>query len=193
MKTQKEKYKLLFILFQVNFSISMFTFGGGYVVLPMLQKHFVEKRKIIKEKQLYDIAAIAQSAPGAIAVNMSSLTGYSIAKIPGAVVSCLGAILPPLLLLSIISYYYDIFRSNSIISTALLGMQAGAAAVITDFVVTTIQTIYRQKNWILTTLVFFSFISNFFLDWNVLLILVLSVFIYILIPILQKKVRKIKK
>lgn len=193
MKTQKEKYKLLFILFQVNFSISMFTFGGGYVVLPMLQKHFVEKRKIIKEKQLYDIAAIAQSAPGAIAVNMSSLTGYSIAKIPGAVVSCLGAILPPLLLLSIISYYYDIFRSNSIISTALLGMQAGAAAVITDFVVTTIQTIYRQKNWILTTLVFFSFISNFFLDWNVLLILVLGVFIYILIPILQKKVRKIKK
>ena len=67
-------------LFRVNLIVSAFTFGGGYVGVPMLKKHFVTNRHVLSEEELFDIAAIAQSSPGAIAINLSALTGYRIAK-----------------------------------------------------------------------------------------------------------------
>ena len=63
-------------LFRVNLIVSAFTFGSGYVVVPMLKKHFVTNRHVLSEEELFDIAAIAQSSPGAIAINLSALTGY---------------------------------------------------------------------------------------------------------------------
>lgn len=87
----KYRLKTYFRLFAVNLFISAFTFGGGYVVVPMVRRFFVEKSHDFSEEELLDMAAVAQSAPGAIAVNLSALAGYRIAKTAGVLVSCAAA------------------------------------------------------------------------------------------------------
>ena len=86
----------------MTFSISAFTFGGGYVVIPMMRKYFVNELELISEEELLDMAAIAQSTPGAIAVNTAVLVGYRISGLTGAIITCIGTVLPPLLILSVI-------------------------------------------------------------------------------------------
>lgn len=159
-------------LFRVNLIVSAFTFGGGYVVVPMLKKYFVTKRQLISEEELFDIAAIAQSSPGAIAINLSALTGYKIGKLPGAVISCTAAILPPLILLSIISAGYEVFRSSHIVSAVLLGMQAGAAALIVDYIVDMSRMILKKRSVFLTLMVPAAFLSSLLFHINAMLILI---------------------
>lgn len=79
----KKRIKLYFWLFGVNLFISTFTFGGGYVVVPMIRKYYVEKKALFSEEELLELAAVAQSSPGAIAVNLSALAGYRTAVLPG--------------------------------------------------------------------------------------------------------------
>ena len=88
-------------LFCSTFYLSAFTFGGGYVIIPLMRKKFVEQLHWIDEEEMMDLTAIAQSSPGAIAVNASILVGYRVAGVPGALVTVLGTVLPPLIILSI--------------------------------------------------------------------------------------------
>ena len=90
-------------LFTSTFTLSAFTFGGGFVIIPLMRKKFVEQLHWIDEEEMMDLTAIAQSSPGAIAVNASILVGYRVAGVPGALVTVLGTVLPPLIILSIIS------------------------------------------------------------------------------------------
>ncbi|WP_313134646.1 chromate transporter [Anaerocolumna sp.] len=85
-----KSFKLYFSLFRITFNISAFTFGGGYIVIPMMRKYFVNDLKLISERELLDMAAIAQSTPGAIAVNIAVLVGYRISGITGAVIKADG-------------------------------------------------------------------------------------------------------
>ncbi len=169
---QIKKLKLYFSLFRITFYMSAFTFGGGYVVIPMMRKYFVNNLKLISEQELLDMAAIAQSTPGAIAVNLAVLIGYRIAGIHGAFISCIGTVLPPLLILSVISHFYNSFRSNRVISSVLKGMEAGIAASIVDLVINMTQGIFKEKNWLLTLMVPASFLSSFILNINVLVIII---------------------
>lgn len=167
-----KKIKLYFLLFRITFSISAFTFGGGYIVIPMMRKYFVTNLEMIIEQELLDMAAIAQSTPGAIAVNLSVLVGYRITGIQGAIICCIGTVLPALLILSIISFSYSAFRSSRIISSLLKGMEAGVAASILDLVIDMIQGILKEKNRLLTLMVLASFLASFFLNINVLIIII---------------------
>ena len=90
------KPHLYFWLFSINLFISAFTFGGGYVVVPMIRKYFVEQKKLFDEDELMNMAAVAQSVPGAIAINLSALAGYRCAGTAGVLISCLASILPPI-------------------------------------------------------------------------------------------------
>lgn len=170
MKT--EKLKLYLSLFKITFSISAFTFGGGYIVIPMMRKYFVNDLKLIDEQELLDMAAIAQSTPGAIAVNIAVLIGYRISGITGAIISCIGTVLPPLLILSIISFFYKSFRDNRIISAILKGMEAGVAAIIVDLVIDMTQGILKEKNLLLTLMVPIAFLASFILNVNILFIII---------------------
>ena len=85
-------------LFCSTFYLSAFTFGGGYVIIPLMRKKFVEQYHWIEEEEMLDLTAIAQSSPGAIAVNASILIGYRLAGLFGALVTVLGTVLPPLIL-----------------------------------------------------------------------------------------------
>ena len=100
-----EKLKLLLWLFKTDFFISSFTFGGGYVVLPMIRKYFIEQKHLFSEEELMDMSAVAQSSPGAIAINLAVLCGKKVAGWPGIFVAGIAAVLPPLLILSAVSAF----------------------------------------------------------------------------------------
>lgn len=131
MKDKKiEKDHLYWKLFSTCFVISMSTFGGGLVIISMLQKKFVEELEWIDHEEMLDLVAIAQSCPGVMAVNSATIIGYHLAGIPGAILTAFGSILPPMIILSVISVFYKQFRENRIVALILRGMQAGVAAVL---------------------------------------------------------------
>ena len=173
----RKNLKLYFSLFKVTFSVSCFSFGGGYVIVPLLRKYLVENMKILTNEELLDMAAVAQSSPGAIAVNLSSLIGYKLLGKLGSIITCIGTVLPPLLILSVISIFYEAFRSNAIISAILKGMEAGVAATIVDLVIDMSKDVFKEKNLLLSLLVPFSFIASFFFNINVLFIILLGAFL----------------
>lgn len=119
-------------LFLTMFRLSAFTFGGGFVIVTLLKREFCDKRGWISQEEMLDLAAIAQTAPGAVAVNTAILAGRRVAGFPGVCAAFLGIILPPMLILSIVSLFYSAFAENRIAALALQGMQAGAAAVIAE-------------------------------------------------------------
>lgn len=183
-----QKLKLYLSLFRITFSISAFTFGGGYIVIPMMRKYFVNGLGVISEQELLDMAAIAQSTPGAIAVNLAVLVGYRISGIAGAVIACIGTVLPPLIILSIISFFYKAFRDNKIISAILKGMEAGVAAIIVDLVIDMGQGIVKEKNLLLTLMAPAAFLASFVFNINILVIIIsCSILCFMQVYIKSKK------
>ena len=142
----KNKKQVYLKLFTSTFYLSTFTFGGGFVIIPLMKKKFVDDLKWIEEEEMLNLTAIAQSSPGAVAVNASILLGYQVAGITGALVSILGTVLPPLIILSIISTFYTAFRDNIVVNAVLKAMQAGVAAVICDVVLTMGGSISKTKD-----------------------------------------------
>lgn len=166
-------------LFGINLFISAFTFGGGYVVIPMIKKYYVEEKQLFDEEELMDIAAIAQSSPGAIAINMSALAGYRVAGWQGLLISCFAAILPPLVILSVVSAVYSLIRDNRIISAVLKGMEAGVAALIVDLIIDMYALIIKEKQLFYTCMVPAAFILNYIFHVNVAIIILGTLFVCI--------------
>ena len=161
----------LWTLFWSVFKISACTFGGGFVIVPLMRDKFVKKLEWIEEDEMLDLTAIAQSSPGAIAVNAAISVGYKVAKIPGAIVAILGSILPPLIIITIISEFYDAFRSNQYVSLAMKGMLAGIAAVIFDVVIKMGTDIFKTKRVLYIIILFGSFALTRFLNVSVVWII----------------------
>lgn len=167
----KRDWKVYWKLFSSTFYLSAFTFGGGFVIIPLMKKKFVDELHWIDEKEMLDLTAIAQSSPGAIAVNASILVGYRIAGFPGAALTILGTVLPPLIILSVISFFYAAFRSNRFIAALLKGMQAGVAAVICDVVFSLGGNVTRQKKILPVLVMVGAFIATYFFKVNIILII----------------------
>lgn len=169
-QNKREKYKKLFLS---TFQLSCCTFGGGFVIIPLMRKKFVEELGWIEEQEMLDLTAIAQSSPGAIAVNASILVGYHIAGIPGALLSVIGTVLPPLIIISIISLFYQAFRDNIIINMAMAGMLCGVAAVIFDVVIRMAKSIFQQKRTLPLLVMAGSFIAVRFFSVNIIFIILI--------------------
>lgn len=169
----KKDIRFYWKLFLSTFTLSAFTFGGGYVIVPLMQKKFVEELKWIEEDEMLDLVAIGQSAPGPIAVNTSILLGYRMAGITGALITVFGTILPPLIIISVISYFYIAFRDNKIIKALLTGMQAAVAAVIIDVVIGMASKIIKNKKVLPIVIMALSFIAAAFLNINIVIILLI--------------------
>lgn len=151
-------------LFLSTFYLSAFTFGGGYVIVPLMRKKFVNEYKWIGEEEMIDLIAIAQSSPGAIAINSSIIIGYKLAGVIGALCTLIGTILPPLIIISIVSLFYIAFRDNAIVNGAMKGMQAGVAAIIADVVFKLVGDIRNLKNSISVYIMLGAFIATFFMN-----------------------------
>lgn len=167
----KKDFKIYWTLFTSTFYLSAFTFGGGFVIVPLMKKKFVDDLNWIEEKEMLDLTAISQSSPGAIAVNASILIGYRIAGFLGSLVSIIGTILPPLIILSIVSIFYTKFRDNGAINALLKGMQAGVAAVIADVVISLGNSVIKGKNFISAIVMIGAFIATYFFKVNVIYII----------------------
>lgn len=174
---KKYKIKDLIWLFFINIFISTFTFGGGYVVVSMVRKYFVEKRKLFNEDELITMSAISQTTPGAIAINLSALAGYKVAGTIGTIISCIGAIIPPITILSIVSLWYQVFGTNHMIMAILKGMQAGIAAIIVDLLIGMIRVITEQKSKILTTMIPITFVASYIFNVNIIVIITITIII----------------
>lgn len=125
-----KKRKILFQIFISTLYLSAFTFGGGYVIVTLMKKKFVDQYHWIENQEMLDLIAVAQSAPGAIAVNGAIVVGYKLAGLAGALTAILATILPPFFIIWLIAAFYDAFRANRIIASVLEGMQSAVAAVI---------------------------------------------------------------
>lgn len=169
MECKRKKYGKLFLS---TFQLSACTFGGGFVIIPLMRRKFVEELHWLEEQEMMDLTAIAQSSPGAVAVNASILVGYRAAGTAGALVTVLGTVLPPFLIISVISFFYTAFRDNPVIGMAMTGMQAGVAAVICDAVITMGKEIIKCRRVLPLVMLTASFAAVRF--WNVHVILLIS-------------------
>ena len=131
---KKPAARRLVKLFFSMLYISAFTFGGGFVIVTLMKRKFVDELHWMTEEEMLDIAAMAQSSPGAIAVNAANLVGWRVGGFAGMLTSVIATIIPPMAILTVISIFYAAFASNPYVSQALRGMQAGVAAVILDVV-----------------------------------------------------------
>lgn len=171
------KQKIFIKLFLSTFQLSACTFGGGFVIIPLMRKKFVDELHWIEEQEMMDLTAIAQSAPGAIAVNASILVGFHVAGVLGALITVLGTVLPPLIIISVISFFYTAFRDNVIVNMAMTGMLAGVAAVICDVVVTMGRSIFQKKRILPIGVLVASFIAARFMKFNIILIILICAII----------------
>ena len=158
---KKNKYWQLFLS---TFKLSACTFGGGFVIIPLMRERFVKELHWIEEEEMLDLTAIAQSSPGSIAINASILVGYHVAGI-------VGSALPPLIIISIISAFYQAFRSNKYVSMAMAGMLAGVAAVIFDVVINMAWPILKKKRLLPIAVMLAAFVATRFFSVNIILII----------------------
>ena len=169
----KKSPKLYLKLFTSTFYLSAFTFGGGYVIVPLMKKKFADDLHWIEEKEMIDLAAIAQSAPGPIAVNAAILVGYRIAGVLGALTTIIGTVLPPFVILAVISLFYQAFATNLWVAALLQGMQSGVAAVIADVVFSMAGGVIKEKKWLPVLIMIGVFVANYFFGVNVILLILI--------------------
>ena len=173
-KQMTTKSEILKKLFFSTFYLSAFTFGGGYVIITLLKQKFVDELHWISEDEMLDLVALAQSSPGPIAVNGAILVGYKLAGIPGVLTSVLGAVIPPFVILTLISSFYTVFKSNLIIKTLLTGMKAGVAAVIMSVVFDMMTGVTKSRDPALVIVMIAAFLANFIFHINVVFIILLT-------------------
>lgn len=187
-KPENQKH-ILATLFFATLYLSTFTFGGGYVIVTLLKDKFVDHYHWIDEEEMLDLVAIAQSSPGAIAVNGAIVIGYKLCKIPGVLVSVLGAVIPPMVILSLVSVFYDAFRTNPYIAALLGGMKAGVGAVIASVVYDMGANVVKTKDWINIVIMLVSFCASYFFGVNVVLIIIAVAVFGLLRTVFEEKRR----
>ena len=116
--------KKLLLLFLTFFKIGLFTFGGGYAMISIIEDEFVSRKKILEHDEFMDVIAIAESTPGPIAINSATYIGYKVAKFFGSLFATLGVVLPSLIIIFVISLFFDAFLSLTLVSYAFRGIQA---------------------------------------------------------------------
>lgn len=121
---------MLWQLFKTFFLIGAFTFGGGVAMIPIIEEEVVTKKKWLTPEEFLDVLAVTQSSPGVLAANMSTYVGYQLKGVSGAVVSCLGAVLPSVLIITLIATFFMDFRDNPIVDLLFLGIRPAVAALI---------------------------------------------------------------
>ncbi len=161
--------KQLARLFAAFFKIGAFTFGGGYAMIPLIQREAVQKNRWISEEDILEIVAIAESTPGPIAVNAATFVGYRVGRIPGAVCATLGVVLPSFAIILAISGILSRFQESKAVQYAFFGVRAGVLALI----VKALWGMYRkcEKSWLAYGVMIGVFLAVAVLDIPVLPVL----------------------
>ncbi len=191
-ENKSSKIRILLKLFFTMLYISAFTFGGGFVIVTLMKKKFADEYHWIDEKEMLDIASMAQSSPGAIAVNAAVIVGKKMGGVFGIIASVLGTVIPPIVIISLISLFYNAFSENKYAALVLRGMQAGVAAVILDVVCSLSSGYVKNKKVFEIILIALSFVLVFFFKVNVIII-ILSAAAFGVISVFVRKRKAVKK
>lgn len=121
--TPAQEVKSLGTLFFTFFKIGLFTFGGGYAMIALLEEEFIQRRRWLDKDEFLDMAAIAESTPGPVAINSATYLGYKLAKVPGAATATVAVCLPSFLIIYAISLFFEQFTQLTVIANAFKGIQ----------------------------------------------------------------------
>ena len=187
---QKKNLEQLWILFKSMFLLSACTFGGGFVIVSLMKKKFVEELKWLEEDEMLDITANTQSSPGPLPVNASVIIGYRMQGIPGSLAAVLGTILPPMFVISLICVFYTEFRQNLYIAAALQVMRAGVAAVILDVTWNLAKNVWNSHSVFYTSLMVLSFCGAYFFGVSAMIIILICLVIGITEAVLTSYKKK---
>jgi chromate transporter len=184
---KNKNYKLLFEIFTTFFKIGLFTFGGGYAMIPIIEKEIVDKKKWVNRSQITNILTISQSMPGAIAINSSTFIGFKLKRRLGAFFATLGVILPSLIIITLIALFFDKFIENKIVQDFFYGVKPIVAALI-------FYAAYKiSKNTIIDKITFFIFLISFILillKINVIYLIILGAFLGNILYFSSKNLRE---
>lgn len=154
------KLKTLLKLFFTMFKIGLFTFGGGYAMVVILENEMVEKKGWIEQEEFYNLLAIAESTPGPIAINSSTYIGYRIAGVLGSILATLGVVLPSFIIIYLISLFFDAFLSLTLVAYAFKGIQMAVCYLILSAGVKMFKKLKKTPlNLVLFSLTFVVFIT----------------------------------
>ena len=182
-----QKKHVLWKLFVSTLYLSAFTFGGGYVIVTLMKEKFVDELHWIEEDEMLDLIAIAQSAPGAIAVNGAIVVGYKLAGLVGALVAIVATIIPPFVIISVISYFYELFRDSFVLNRLLSGMQAGVGAVIASVVWDMGGGVVKQKSAVSDLIMLAAFAAACIFRVNVVYIILTCIVLGVLRTVLAER------
>ena len=171
MKRDKNFY---WLLFKSTFIISMFTVGGGYVIIPLLKAKYVDEFHWISDEETLNMVAIAQSTPGIMAVNTAIMLGYRMAGILGALTGMFATILPPLIIITIIAAFYSVVASNEYVKLVLKGMQCGATALLLSVAIDLLKKQFAKKLLLPIAIIIGTFVANVFFDVNIMLLVAID-------------------
>lgn len=186
MEQNLSRGRKLWTLFTSLLYISAFTFGGGFVIVTFMKRRFVDKLGWLDEQEMLDMTALAQSSPGPIALNAAIQVGWRVGGAVGMVIATIATILPPMIILTVVSIFYSAFANNEYVALVLKGMQAGVAAVIADVVCDLGGKVLKTKSWIHIALMLAAFIATYFLNINVIFVILASALIGVILSLIDR-------
>lgn len=150
---KRSKVKVLWELFFTFFKISPVSFGGGYAMIPLLERAVTERKKWVKKEDIADLLVMAQTVPGSIAVNTATFIGYRIAGLAGAVVGTIGIVTPTFLIIVILAALFMSFQHNPIVEAAFMGIRPAIVALIAYAAITIGKTAINNKITVMIAMV----------------------------------------
>ena len=162
--------KKLLQIFWTFFKIGAFTFGGGYAMIPLIQREAVENRKWVTDEDILDIVAIAESTPGPIAINSATFVGYRAGGILGSAFATFGVVLPSFVIILALSFVLQQFQDVVAVQYAFRGIQAGVLALLFK----ALWTMYKKtpKGWVSYVVIGVSFLLTAILKINVIFVII---------------------
>ena len=139
----EKKWKKMLTLFWQFFQFGCFTFGGGWSIIAQMQKLYVEKEKTITSQELLDITSVGRSLPGTMIGNVAMLYGYRVGGFLGGFLCVIAMITPPMLVLSVITYFYTLFKENLWVMSAMTGVRAAIVPIIASATVNMVKGAFR--------------------------------------------------
>ena len=152
-----------------------------------MKRRFVDKLGWLDEQEMLDMTALAQSSPGPIALNAAIQVGWRVGGAVGMVIATIATILPPMIILTVVSIFYSAFANNEYVALVLKGMQAGVAAVIADVVCDLGGKVLKTKSWIHIVLMLAAFIATYFLNINVIFVILASALIGVILSLIDRR------
>ena len=152
---KKSKARNVWELFLTFFKIGLFTFGGGYAMISLMERETVENKKWVTSEDILDMISIAESTPGVMAVNSATFIGYKIAGVLGSLCATIGAVLPSVIVITIIGYFGELLKNNYWINAAFRGIRACVVVLILNAVVKIVKPM--EKTWLTLTVAVIAF------------------------------------